>query len=709
MPSRLRALLIVAAIVTSLVVVLYFISSTILLDGFNRLEIQDTRQNVERAVDALSAELRSLDSKTGDWANWDDAYAFVQDGNPAFIKTNINDTSFVQLTVEAIVFVNSSGRVVLARAFNLDTEQAQSVPPGLLTALGPQSPLLKHSTPDDRTDGILILPEGPLMIASRPILTSEGQGPIRGTLLFGRFLDARIVRMLAETTQLSLTLNRLSDPDLPPDFRTAIRALSDPAAIAVSALDESTIAGYKILQDVNGVPSLLLRATLPREIHAQGLASTHYLLASLIVVGLGLGVLAFVLALRLADDIARRKRVEGELRQARDHLELRVMERTTELSQTNEKLQVEIAERERAEGGLHRATEELKRSVDKLERQHREVTLLNEFGDLLQICATVEEANGVISQFGPILFPHQSGAVYITSPSRSQVEAVATWGQAATFEKVFAPDQCWALRRGRAYTIPDTDSALLCQHMHPPLPAGYLCVPMMAQGETRGILHLRCSPMDQAMPKPERETTMACQERMVIAVAEHIALALTNLELRETLSSQAIRDPLTGLFNRRYMEETLERELRRAGRRGAGLGVIMMDLDHFKQFNDSYGHGAGDIALRELGNYLMSHIRAEDIACRYGGEEFFLILPDVSPEDVTRRAEQLQRGIRDLGLLYRNQPLTSVSASLGVAFFPEHGSTVEALIHAADAALYHAKRTGRDRVALATVPVPAPC
>jgi diguanylate cyclase (GGDEF)-like protein len=178
-------------------------------------------------------------------------------------------------------------------------------------------------------------------------------------------------------------------------------------------------------------------------------------------------------------------------------------------------------------------------------------------------------------------------------------------------------------------------------------------------------------------------------------------MALSNLKLHETLRSQSIRDPLTGLFNRRFMEESLELELRRAVRNQRPLSVIMLDLDGFKRFNDSHGHDAGDALLRELGALLQGNIRAEDIACRYGGEEFTLIMPEGSAEIAAQRAELLRAAIKKLEVEHRGRTLGSVTASLGVAVFPEHGRTRDALLEAADAALYLSKGAGGDKVTLA--------
>jgi len=182
-----------------------------------------------------------------------------------------------------------------------------------------------------------------------------------------------------------------------------------------------------------------------------------------------------------------------------------------------------------------------------------------------------------------------------------------------------------------------------------------------------------------------------------------VAMALASLRLRETLRHQSIRDPLTGLFNRRYLEETLERELHRVQREQKPLGVMMADLDHFKAFNDALGHEAGDKILRAVGNLLRSHARAEDIVCRYGGEEFIVIMPDASLANTRARAELICQAVRTMGNDFRQGTAAAITMSIGVAGFPEHGDDSADIVRMADATLYQAKRAGRDRV-LAAVP-----
>jgi diguanylate cyclase (GGDEF)-like protein len=213
---------------------------------------------------------------------------------------------------------------------------------------------------------------------------------------------------------------------------------------------------------------------------------------------------------------------------------------------------------------------------------------------------------------------------------------------------------------------------------------------MMAQGEAIGLLHLTSG--------ATRTKLSEAKQRMAVTVTEHIGLALANLKLRETLRNQSVRDPLTGLFNRRYMEESLERELSRAARNQRTLGLIMIDIDHFKHFNDTYGHEAGDTLLRELGDFLQIHVREGDIPCRYGGEEFILILPEVTISTAVQRAEQLREEFRRKIVKYDGQSLGTITLSFGVALFPLHATTADSLLRQADKALYRAKGGGRDRV-----------
>jgi len=220
---------------------------------------------------------------------------------------------------------------------------------------------------------------------------------------------------------------------------------------------------------------------------------------------------------------------------------------------------------------------------------------------------------------------------------------------------------------------------------------------MIAHGETYGLLHLRLAP-----PPPGSAVEASAKSVELpwpaTSIAEQLALAVANMNLREALRAQSIRDPLTGWFNRRYMEETLEREISRAARNRRPLAVIMLDVDNFKQFNDTHGHEAGDLALQNLCETLRSHIRSEDVACRLGGDEFVLVLPDTAAELATQRAEELRKAVARMDVRYQGRLLEPMILSFGVATFPENGRTLKDLLRASDNALFRAKDEGRDPV-----------
>ena len=253
----------------------------------------------------------------------------------------------------------------------------------------------------------------------------------------------------------------------------------------------------------------------------------------------------------------------------------------------------DISERKKTEEALQQANKKLEAWVQDLEQRTREMTLLSEMGDILRACLTTEEVYEVIVRVAQEIFPVLGGALYVLGPLRNIVESVAEWGDTSQMELTFSPDECWALRRGKVHWVEDTRVGLLCKHVHPPLPKGYICVPMMAQSEAVGILHL-AQPEDAQMPE--------AKQRLAMAMAEHVAMALSNLRLHETLRNQSIRDQMTGLFNRSFMEESLELELRRAVRTQHPLSVIMLSLDNFQLLNDSYGVDVGDSILRRTGH-----------------------------------------------------------------------------------------------------------
>ncbi|MHB8965435.1 MAG: diguanylate cyclase [Coriobacteriia bacterium] len=358
-------------------------------------------------------------------------------------------------------------------------------------------------------------------------------------------------------------------------------------------------------------------------------------------------------------------------------------------------LKHEIEERTSTEEELAEANHELTLSVDRLVSTNDAIGLIAEMGQTLQSDLREDEAYNVMSLYGRRLFEGMRGGLYLYQ-SDGVVRRVMAWGEDSDMPDAFATRECWALRTGKPHKVRGHDEAIpRCEHS---VDDGgcFECVPLNAHGEVLGTLVIEgCSPVKSQRAEVE--------DRMLMAYSEHVALALSNLRLREKLREQSLRDHLTGLYNRRIMQEALIREIARAKRTGTALVVAMIDVDHFKEYNDTYGHDAGDHVLVEMARYLSESTRAGDVACRYGGEEFVLIWSGMEIDHAFTRAEALRNGISELALVHGGRSLGKLTASIGLAVYPTHGLTGEALLAGADEALYEAKAEGRNRVVLANM------
>lgn len=380
---------------------------------------------------------------------------------------------------------------------------------------------------------------------------------------------------------------------------------------------------------------------------------------------------------------------------------------------------VNITEKKLREEEIKSLNITLEQEVAKRTRQlavfNKDITLLYEMGNMLQASFSYEDALEVISKFISRMFPNFSGGLFLLNEAKTILEPIISWGEFPRKESevFFTPAQCWALRRNQVYKVIGQETSIYCEHIkvsQSPPPDYSLCVPLIAQRQILGLIHLQgnFSPAQDVSESLAHGKLSAQElkdkEQLAITLSEQIALTLSNLRMREFLIQQSIRDPLTGLYNRRYLEESLGREITRAQRRKSSLGIIMMDVDFFKNINDTYGHEAGDAVLKVLGNLLQFRVRGEDIICRYGGDEFTIIMPGASLETVRRRADQL-RQIAEHQLLIKidNQSVGPVTISCGVAVFPDHGNSGDTVLQMADGALLAAKQKGRNRIEVAKI------
>ncbi|MGN6390272.1 MAG: sensor domain-containing diguanylate cyclase [Burkholderiaceae bacterium] len=357
-----------------------------------------------------------------------------------------------------------------------------------------------------------------------------------------------------------------------------------------------------------------------------------------------------------------------------------------------------LRQRQATAAALRDTGDGLARSIAEARLRNDQMTMTAEMLQALGAISSLAETSRIIAVYCAKLLPGVAGTMYLFRNSRDLLEAQTSWGTATEAPPVFGPHDCWALQRGGMHVTRGPDD-LCCRHYAdgPGSGADHLCIPLVTQGEVIGLLHLEGL---EAADATRREAAAEARE-LAGRVAEQIALALANVMLRETLRHQSVIDPLTGLFNRRYMDETIKRELSRAQRKAVPLSLIVLDLDHFKRVNDTFGHDAGDVLLKNVAQALRANIRESDLACRLGGEEMVLILPECDLRIAMQRAEAIRTAIVGLDVRHGGRTLGPATASFGVATFPDHGREADDLFHAADQALYRAKHGGRNRAVAA--------
>ncbi len=295
MKLRLKTLTVLGTALTCLILLLYGLSTTILMDGFKQVERKDVEKDLNRTDSAISVELAQVNSTTRDYSGWDDTYLFIQDKNPEYIETNLVDDTFIGLRLNLMVFVNNSKGIVFKKEVDLKQGNETTFPQGFLDLLMPDCPLLQHTSLDSSLSGIVLIPEGPILVSSYPILHSDRTGPIQGTLIFGRNLDATEIVHLSNVTQLDMSLYRSDDPHLPSDLKQASSSLSDESRTLVRPLSEKKIAGYLLINDLHGNKSLIIKVARDRNIYDQGKATMNYFLIAVIIICIIIGILLMVL------------------------------------------------------------------------------------------------------------------------------------------------------------------------------------------------------------------------------------------------------------------------------------------------------------------------------------------------------------------------------------------------------------------------------
>ncbi|MEH1946149.1 MAG: diguanylate cyclase [Nostoc sp.] len=349
-------------------------------------------------------------------------------------------------------------------------------------------------------------------------------------------------------------------------------------------------------------------------------------------------------------------------------------------------ISIDITESIEAQRSLTDLNRQLEEKTLELEAKKQELIYLSDMTDMLYSCDSKDEVYQVVALTCSKLFPNMSGCVCIISNSKNYVQINSIWGSEKISKEIFSLSDCWALRRGKLNLLSPRNTGLICSHLIEPVSGAHLCVPLFGQGEVVGILHIYAP--EEISPEVQQTSEI---------IARTLGIALNNLSIKQRLTHENLRDGMTQLFNQSYMQSITEQRLAEAERSGQPLSIIFLDIDNFKSYNSRYGHVTANIVLQGLAKLLLKSIRSFDIACRWGGEEFVIVMPNMTLETLRKRVEQLRLDIEQMQLKDGDRLLEGITASFGIAV-SEPGITVKDFLNRANQAMLEAKRTGKNRV-----------
>lgn len=632
-----------------LIAVLYVATQIIVLGSFADQETIETRQNVERVRSAIDDNLRLLVGTTRDWALWDDTYTYVQGTNQKYFEENLIDyTSMLGNKLNLMMFVDREARIVLVKGFDYHKDVPIQVPESLRSHIYLGSPLLNHAGTDGEVAGLLSLDEGPMLVVAEPILTSQGEGPPAGTLIFGRFLDDGAISDLSASTLLNISLQPINNPQMGADYRNMLARLTEESPVGVEAINLETIAGYRLYEDVYGKPVLMLRIDMPRDIFARGQQTLQYFVVTLIVAGIVFGVVIVVVLEKLV--LARLTRLKADVGEieARSDMAGRVQlsgddELSSVATSINSMLTALQRSREEQREGEERyravveQTTEAIFLVDARTGQFLEanaasqILLGYDYDDLLRLTLDTIEVDEVDRRTGALATMRTTGTLRL------------------------ATERQYRRKNGTVVQVEVSDSAI----------------------------------------------TYGGREALCV-----VARDITDRKKAEAvLRDLAMRDGLTGLYNRREMQRILKEQIERYRNLGKGSALVMVDIDHFKSVNDTYGHQVGDDVLRWISRVAQEMARPEDKVARFGGEEMAVIMPDTDYLGAFELAERLRSAIAAQPFKFMHiveskaqSVMIPITISAGVASIPDDAETMQGLVQCADNALYEAKHRGRNKV-----------
>jgi diguanylate cyclase (GGDEF)-like protein/PAS domain S-box-containing protein len=766
MTLRSKTVILVAAALVTLLALLYISSRGVLLYSFTRLEDKGTERDLQRALNALQNRLEELDTTAYDWASWDDTYRFMADRDPEFVESNLLGDTLVALRLNALLLVNPSGEIVFGKALDLQDQEEIPLPQSLLGHLTSDGLLPPGGEPGSHATGILLLPEGPILVASRPILTSTDEGPSRGWLIMAQYLDSTEVERLGQIIDTTLIVQPLDQPNAAEQLQ-AVRSelLEDPSSIVVRPLSTETVAGYAALEDLYGAPVLLVGVEMPREIYRGGQTAITYLLTSILLVGLGFGTLQYavldrqvlarvielgsgVASIRSRDDLSARLTVAGQdelsnLTSEINNMLERIQATQTHLEESEERFRsmadgiregLTIIEDGRVVYVNDSASDifgyskaELKQMQDldlaasedkaQLKRIRQEARRSGKMPEELEFWITRKDGDRRYVSNRYTSSSPDDGARHtyvvttdITDRKAAEDELLREKHRLEILLEEFPLGVAIVSKDGRyeylnpqfvqmfGYTLEDIPTGReWFRRAHPDeayrakvISTWLEDLKAAAPGEARPrTFTVRCK--DQS-DKIIHFRPVGMEDGDQFLVCEDIT---ERQRAEERIKQLAYHDPLTGLPNRTLFYDRMDVALAHAKRSGDKLAVLLMDLDQFKEINDSLGHITGDKLLQAIGERLKTLLRESDTICRMGGDEFLILLTRItSVDEAYGIAGRVLEAIRKPFVL--NDQQVHVTTSLGVAIYPDDAKDGDTLIKRTDVAMYFAKERGRD-------------
>jgi len=640
MSLRAQTALALGGMLLATLAVLFAVVGPMLSRTFSRLEVTEVQAHVERVVNAIDAEVTSMSATAGDWGSWDDTYEYVGGEMPSYYDDNMTAASLVTLRLDLMLLAGLDGAPIAITSIDRESGESADAPAELLWPSNVSSlfsTLIAGDT--SQVGGILRVSEGLLLIAAHPILTSQDEGPSRGLLIVGRYLDSAEIERLAEQTSLIVGLHDIIDTELEPFVVDQLIRRSDvPEYVVVHPTSGDSITGHTLLRNFRGSPVAIVSIETTRDTYRAGTSALGYL------GGTGIATLVFTTVMLLV------------------LLDRRVLARMSVLASGVAEIAAQSApsgrvaasgrdEIARLASGMNEMLERLEESRHELQQSERQYRNL---------------------------FEYSRDAIYITSPEGRFIDA-----NRALVELLGCPhDELMQLEAASFYVDPSARDEFKQAIAGPRFVVDYPVQLRRRDGEVLECLL----------------TTVAQTEANGEVVAyQGIIRDVTQLKRQQKeLAHLATHDPLTGLLNRAALDDRLTLELARAERNLERCGVMYVDLDHFKEVNDTEGHAAGDEILREAANRLVSVLRKSDSIARIGGDEFVIVIPDVEdPSDELDVARKIL-DVLDKPFAASGKTFT-LSASIGIAVFPDDAREGRPLLQCADAAMYVAKQRGRGR------------